>query len=78
VNTEVITVCVVTAVAGILGLRRIVRALRLLTQESGGFLGDIVVFSKKGRVLRGELRKWRRRERTKRKIEEQNSRQGDR
>jgi hypothetical protein len=69
VNTEVITACVVAAVAVILGLRRIVRALRLLTQESGGFLGDIVVFSKKGRVLRGELRKWRKRVRPRRKIE---------
>ena len=68
-STDLITVCVVTAVAVILGLRRIVRALRLLTQESGGFLGDIVVFSKKGRVLRGELRKWRRRVR-RRKVEE--------
>ena len=69
-NTEVITVCVVTAVAAILGLRRIVRALRLLTRESGGFLGDIAMFSRKGRALRGELRKWRRRVRTRRKIEQ--------
>jgi hypothetical protein len=68
-STEIITACVVTVLAVILGMRRIVRALRLLTQESGGFLGDIVVFSQKGRVLRGELRKWRKRERTKTKTE---------
>jgi hypothetical protein len=59
VNTEVITAAVVVILAVILGLRRIVRALGLLTQESSTFIGYIVVFSKEGRVLRGELRKWR-------------------
>jgi hypothetical protein len=66
VNTEVITAVVVVILAVILGLRRIVRALGLLTQESSTFIGYIVVFSKEGRVLRGELRKWRRRKRQRR------------
>jgi hypothetical protein len=63
VNTEVITAVVVVILAVILGLRKIVRALGLLTQESSTFLEHIVVFSKEGRVLRRELRKWRGRRR---------------
>jgi hypothetical protein len=67
VNTELITAVVVMILAVILGLRRIVRALGLLTQESSTFLGYIVVFSKEGRVLRGELKKWRSRRRARRR-----------
>jgi hypothetical protein len=59
VNTEVITAVVVVILAVIPGLRRIIPALGLPTQESSTFIGHIVVFSKEGRVPRGELRKWR-------------------
>lgn len=68
-STDVITVIVVVALAVILGLRRIVRALGLLTQESSTFIGYIVVFSKEGRVLRRELKKWRGRKRQVRRKE---------
>ncbi len=66
VNAEDITAIVLVILAVLLGLRRIIRALVLLAQESSRFLGEIVVFSKEGRVLRRELRKWKRTQRQKR------------
>ncbi len=61
--TEDITAGVVMILFVIYVLRRIIRGLRLLVQESRDFLGDMATFSREGRALRGELRKWRRRRR---------------
>jgi hypothetical protein len=68
-DTEVVTAWVVVILAVILGVRRIVRGLSLLTEDSRRFIIVLVSFSQEGRALRGELRKWRgrrRRRRTKR------------
>lgn len=63
VNTELITACVVSVLAVILGVRQVIRGLRMLTEESRRFLVVMVSFSREGRVLRRELRKWRGRKR---------------
>ena len=66
-DTEVVTAYVVLILAVILGIRRIVRGLSLLTEDSRRFIIVLVSFSQEGRALRGELRKWRKSRRTNRR-----------